>query len=150
VQAMRQKNPAGVMTSTSAKLAGLLLAWYLAMPGIAAAPDDFAGIHATVFDYLEGINQLDRDRLERAFDGNAALKSVNDEGALVIEPIASAIERWLRGAAGERSGKILSIEVADNQIARVVFDFDGAFLDYLTLAKLDEQWRIIDKVFLRR
>lgn len=113
-----------------------------------SAADELQAIRDTVFDYFDGINQVDRERLERAFDPGAALKSVDASGALVVEPIADAMARWMRGQVTERSGEILSIDVAGGQVARVVFDFDGDYVDFLTLVKLDGHWRIIDKVFI--
>jgi protease I len=115
-----------------------------------AAADEFPAIRAAVFDYFEGINTVSRDRLERAFDPGAELKSVGESGALVVEPIADAIERWMRGEPDKRVGDILSIDIAAGEIARVVFDYDGRYVDFLTLARINGQWKIIDKVFIRR
>lgn len=126
-----------------------LLGLCLFTSGAAAANDDFSAIRATVFDYFEGINEVSLVRLERAFDESAALKSVDKDGGLAVEPIADAMDRWMQGEPAQRSGKILSIELADGPIARVVFDYDGAYVDFLTLAKLKGQWKIIDKVFIR-
>jgi protease I len=109
---------------------------------------EVAAIQATVFDYFEGINELDRARLESAFDTSAQLKSPDDEGAVKVEPIADAITRWMSGKAQQRKGKILRLEITDEQVAQVVFDYDGIFVDFLTLLKLDGQWKIVDKVFV--
>jgi len=127
----------------------MLLAVCLTVAVSASAADELQAIRDTVFDYFEGINQVDRDRLERAFDPSAALKSVDESGALVVEPIADAMARWMRGQVTERRGDILSIDRAGGQVARVVFDFDGDYVDFLTLVKLNGHWRIIDKVFIR-
>lgn len=135
--------------SFSSLLRLLLLVAGLSSAVSTSAADELQAIRDTVFDYFDGINQVDRERLERAFDPGAALKSVDASGALVVEPIADAMARWMRGPATERRGDILSIDVADGQVARVVFDFDGDYVDFLTLVKLDGHWRIIDKVFIR-
>jgi len=127
----------------------LLLGVCMATAVSATADDDLSAIRDTVFDYFDGINTVDRERLERAFDASAALKSVDESGSLVVEPIADVKERWMRAEVAERSGEILSVDMAGGQVARVVFDFDGAYVDFLTLAKLGGQWRIIDKVFIR-
>ena len=57
--------------------------------------------------------------------------------------------RWMAAKPQPRAGVILSIDVSDEQVARVVFDFDGAYTDFLTLMKIDGRWKIIDKVFIR-
>lgn len=131
--------------------AGLLLAISVAIGGPVAAAEDTAAISATVFDYFDGINEVSRERLERAFDPAAALKSVGPSGALLVEPIGEAIDRWMRGKASSRTGTILAIDIdPDGQVARVVFDYDGAYTDYLSLAKLGGQWKIIDKVYVQQ
>lgn len=131
-----------------ASLAIALLTWCPASLAASATGDDIAAIRSAVFDYFEGINEVDPTRLQRAFADSAALKSVNESGELVVEPIAAAIARWLQAEPRERRGKIMSIDIAGEQIARVVFDYDGVYVDFLTLAKLSGQWQIIDKVFI--
>ena len=138
-----------VRRSFTGLLGLMLLTACLTVSVSASAADELQAIRDTVFDYFEGINQVDRDRLERAFDPSAALKSVDESGALVVEPIADAMARWMRGQVTERRGDILSIDRAGGQVARVVFDFDGDYVDFLTLVKLNGHWRIIDKVFIR-
>jgi len=117
---------------------------------VRAAEQDFAGIRAAVFDYFEGINEVSRERLERAFDPSAELKNVGEDGAIVRQPIAQVIERWMAKEPVRREGEILSIDVTDGEIARVVFDYNGAYIDFLTLAKVRGHWKIIDKVFVTR
>ncbi|MFK7829322.1 MAG: nuclear transport factor 2 family protein [Congregibacter sp.] len=133
---------------------GVLLAASITISRPAYGADDHAAIRTAVFDYFEGINEVSRVRLERAFDSDAELKSVNASGALAAEPIADAIARWMHGDASTRRGEVLSVDLfgdaVGGQFARVVFDFDGAYIDLLTLAKLQGQWKIIDKVFVRK
>ena len=113
-----------------------------------AGDEEVAAIQAAVFNYFEGINEQDRARLEGAFDTSAQLKSPDGDGAVKVEPIADAIARWLSGEAQQRTGKILKLDITENQVAQVVFDYDGIFVDFLTLLQLDGQWKIVDKVFI--
>jgi protease I len=115
-----------------------------------SADGDFAAIRAAVFDYFDGINEVSRERLERAFDPGAELKSVGEDGAIVAQPIDEVIERWVSKEPAAREGEILSIDVTDGEIDRVVFDYNGDYIDFLTLAKVRGQWKIIDKVFVTR
>jgi len=110
--------------------------------------EEVAAVQATVYNYFDGINTKDRARLESAFDTSAQLKSPDGDGAVKVEPIADAIARWMGGEAQSRKGKILALEITDNQVAQVVFDYDGIFVDFLTLFKLDGQWKIVDKSFI--
>jgi len=128
----------------------LSIVLFLAALQAQAAEDDFSAIRAAVFDYFDGINEVNRERLERAFDASAALKSVGEDGLIRVQPIDEVIERWMAKVPEERRGEILSIDVTDGEIARVVFDYNGDYVDFLTLAKLKGQWKIIDKVFVTR
>lgn len=136
-----------------ARLLAALLLWF-ALPVHAAEPPsdagDFAAIHAVVFDYLEGINTVDRERLERAFHPGAELKSVDEEGGLLARPIGEVIDRWMNNAPGTRSGEVISMEINDGKIARVVFDYNGEYTDFLTVARVKGRWQIIDKVFIEQ
>ena len=111
-------------------------------------PVEADAIQTVVFDYFDGINTKNRKRIERAFSKTAQLKSPAEDGTVKFEPIADAIERWMEGKAKERIGKVLSIKVTEGQVAEVKFDFDGEFIDFLTLMKLNGQWKIVDKVFI--
>ena len=115
-----------------------------------SADGDFAAIRAVVFDYFDGINEVSRERLERAFDPGAELKNVGADGTIVAQPIDEVIERWMAKQPAARDGEILSIDVTDGEIARVVFDYNGDYIDFLTLAKVKGEWKIIDKVFVTR
>ena len=113
-----------------------------------ATTNDMASIHAAVFDYFDGINTKNRERIEWAFDPSAQLKSPAGNGKVKVEPIADAVARWMSDTPQSRVGEILAVEITDGQVARVVFDFDEAYIDFLTLLKLDGQWKIVDKVFI--
>jgi hypothetical protein len=110
--------------------------------------EEVAAIQAAVFNYFEGINEKDRARLKSAFDTSAQLKSPDGDGAVKIEPIADAIARWMSGKAQPRKGKVMRLDITEGQVAQVVFDYDGIFVDFLTLLKLDGRWKIVDKVFI--
>ncbi|MEE4279325.1 MAG: nuclear transport factor 2 family protein [Halieaceae bacterium] len=138
------------MITNRYRLACLALAALLCALPLRAAEGDFAAIRAAVFDYFDGINEVSRERLERAFDASAELKNVGDDGRIVAQPIAEVIERWMQKAPAVRRGEILSIDVTDGEIARVVFDYNGDYIDFLTLARVQGQWKIIDKVFVTR
>ena len=113
-----------------------------------AGDEEVAAIQAAVFNYFEGINEKDRARLESAFDTSAQLKSPDGDDAVKVEPVADAITRWMSGKAQQRKGKILKLDITEDQVAQVVFDYDGIFVDFLTLLKLDGKWKIVDKVFI--
>jgi len=117
---------------------------------------DYAAISTTVTDYFEGYKAKDRARLERAFAVEVAnlmgyRKGPDGRRVLSSEPIRSVIDRWTSAAhtplpLGE--GKILSVNIFSEVAAGVVFDFGGVFLDEFQMAKIDGQWRIVNKFFV--
>ena len=151
---MVSRHPGQTVVSTAASfpaaIRAIVIAALLASSAPGFADDDIAAVRATVFDYFDGINEKDRERIDRAFDDSAYLKSVADDGTLRAEPIAEAKARWMEAAARSRTGSILSVDVFDGRVARVVFDFDGVYVDFLTLFKIDGEWKIVDKAFLRK
>jgi len=117
---------------------------------------DYEAIHATVFDYFDGYRTKDRARLERAFAvevANLMGYRKTQEGVRVLssEPIRSVIDRWTSAehtplSLGE--GRILSVNIFSEVAAGVVFDFGGVFLDEFQMAKIEGQWRIVNKFFV--
>ncbi|MEM1188519.1 MAG: nuclear transport factor 2 family protein [Pseudomonadota bacterium] len=130
--------------------AALVLLSSLVSPWSWGDGEDLSAIRAAVFDYFEGINEVSEERLRRAFDASASMKNVGEDGSVVARPIDEVIARWLTKTPETRTGEILSIDVTDGEIARVVFDYNGNYVDFLTLAKVRGEWKIIDKVFVTR
>ncbi len=122
----------------------------------AHASDDEAKITAAVMDYFEGQGEASHERLSRAFHPKSRMMgpSKNKEGKIELRlwEMTPTIGRWGNGkpAKGERIGKILNMHIMDNRLASVSFDSNGRFFDLLTLAKLDGEWKIINKAFIRQ
>jgi hypothetical protein len=133
----------------------------LATPAIAdlAPKTDEAAIRAAVLDYFHGQGQGSIDRLNRAFaveqasmvgvmradDGKESLRAWKD----MREPLAN----WSKEpnpAAPDRDGEILGMQVTDGRIATVTFRSTDRFYDALTLVKIDGEWKIVAKVFVRQ
>ncbi|HSF95779.1 MAG TPA: nuclear transport factor 2 family protein [Thermohalobaculum sp.] len=117
---------------------------------------DYEAIEATVTDYYEGYKTKDRARLERAFAVEVAnlmgyRKGEGGKRVLSSTPIPEVIDRWTSPDTtplklGE--GRILSVNIFSEVAAGVVFDFGGVFLDEFQMAKIDGQWRIVNKFFV--
>lgn len=113
-------------------------------------------IEATVFDYFEGQGERSEERLYRAFDAeNTRMVGVlaGEEGTEVrIWEMSEVLPNWASGdpSTDERIGKIVSMNVIDDRLAVVLFDSDGRFFDALTLAKVNNEWKIVSKVFVRQ
>lgn len=123
-----------------------------------ASLSDRVLIKAAVMDYFEGQGEGSFKRLDRAFNDEASMFGVsrNDEGEeyLRVWPkMSDVIVNWSQNPnpdAEPRDGEILSIDVADDRIATVLFRSTDRFYDALTLVKIDGQWEIASKVFVRQ
>ena len=116
---------------------------------------DYEAISATIFDYFDGIREADRERLERAFLlDQAHMKSYirNAEGELVegAVPITEVIDgEWAVGEGRpELQGRIVSVNIYSDVAAHAVFDYNGEYVDSFQLAKVDGQWKIMNKFFV--
>ncbi|GGY36613.1 nuclear transport factor 2 family protein [Parvularcula lutaonensis] len=118
---------------------------------------DRQAIEAAVMDYFEGQGERSAERLNRAFHAETAqmvgVLSAEDGGTEIRSwAMRETIPRWSEGepSTAERKGEILSMNIADGRLATVMFDSDGRFFDALTLAKIDGEWKIVQKVFIRQ
>jgi len=117
-------------------------------------PDaDRSRIEAVIEDYFQGMYHSDVERLSRAFHPDGRITGY-DEGKLINGPIAAFIQ-FIGGAAapvdeGEAFDmEILAIDVAGDAATVKVRDvYKGLnFVDFLTLLKFEDGWRIVNKTF---
>lgn len=66
----------------------------------------------------------------------------------LIAAVSEWIEKVTAGGGEDRDIKIriLSINMVNDQIANVFLDFDGVLFDMMLVAKVDGDWRILNKV----
>lgn len=128
----------------------------LSLSANAASTNDIEKITATVMHYFEGIGEVSTQRLEKAFDLKAQMitPGKNDAGKseLKVWEIVPTIKRWTSGkpAKKERIGKILNMHVMDSRLASVSFDSNDQYYDLLVLAKMDGEWKIINKAYINK
>ena len=118
---------------------------------------DIAAIEATVNDYFQGQGEASKTRLFRAFSANnATMVGVvkDDAGKEVIKSwkdMNSVLNRWASNenpVGGHRDGEILSLDIVDGRLAVVLFRSTTRFYDALTLAKVNNAWKIIGKSYI--
>lgn len=139
------------------KLTPILAALCAAIsPAFAGDPTSDA-VAAAVFDYFDGQTERSAEKLNRAFAADTAamvFTRTNDDGEMELTsmPLSDILPNWAKGEPGTepRTGKILSMDVVDDRMATVIFDSDGRFLDALTLLKVNGEWKIVAKVFVRQ
>lgn len=117
------------------------------------AESDRVSLEATINDYFLGMHHRDLSRLRRAFHPSARLFGHYD-GTF----IEMSLEEWLAKVLGRpipaENGEtfdmeILSAEITGQVAAVKVRDhYRGLqFTDYLHLAKILSEWRIVNKTF---
>jgi len=115
---------------------------------------DYDAIAGTISDYFDGIRLADRTRLERAFAVDYAhMKAYirNDAGKLTesSRPMKEVIDEWVaRKPNPDLEGRILAIDIYSDIAAQVRFDFNGVYVDAFQLAKIDGEWRIMNKFYI--
>ena len=120
------------------------------------AQDDYDAIKATIENYFEGLKYGDRARLEEAFAvAHAHMKGYtkNKDGELVVSsrPMNEVIDDWVsREPSPQFTGKILSINIFSEVAALATFDFNGIYTDAFQLAKIDGEWRIVNKFYVNQ
>lgn len=120
----------------------------------ASAASDLAAIEATVWTYLDGLYEGDVEKLALAFHPVAHLYS-DDDGAVVDQPR----ERWFEAVRKRpspasqghtRHDRIVSIDCAGPATAMVKCECavpPRYFVDYLTLIRTRQGWRVVAKAF---
>ena len=137
---------------------GALLLMLIAVPSFAFA-EDRAAIEAAVFDYFHGQGEASAARLHRAFSAeNASMVGVRkgDDGVESVhswKDMSEILANWSANEnppGADRDGEIVAMEVVDNRLAVVLFRYTDRFYDALTLAKVNGDWKIVQKAFIEQ
>lgn len=122
--------------------------------------DDELAVREAVHGYFWGRQNGDQERLAAAFDQEFGdMKYVaegddGDDGEIVqIVSLRDFAARMNRPLPHDSQGRILSMDIVDGQMAWVKFLIDAEatdFVDYLLLYKRNGEWRIVNKMFVRR
>ncbi len=120
------------------------------MPASSKNPEE-AGVRAALEAYLEGHATGQGEAFRRAFQPEARMLFVRD-GKFVKTEIADFIARAPGKPAADESQRKRTIDFidisGDAAIARLTLDYpDVKFVDYMTLLKVEGEWRIVSKVF---
>lgn len=139
-----------------AKLFFLTLLGVFSMNQVHANDDDYDAIKTTINNYFDGFRLGDRAKLEKAFAvPYAHMKGyiTGEDGKLVevSRPMNEVIDDWVsRDPSPDFKGRILSINIFSDVAAQATFDFNGIFTDAFQLAKIDGEWRIMNKFYVNQ
>lgn len=131
--------------------------------GCATMPDSPAdqgpeaeAVKLVVLEYFQGQGQASEERLERAFARNHAImmtSTVRSDGTNSVRrtEMDDVISTWVsnENPPGLRSDyEFLSLQIVENRLATVTFRSGTRFFDALTLMKIDNEWKIVTKVYV--
>lgn len=139
----------------------LVLSFFILTPAHAEhhGDPDKAAIKAAVMDYFHGQGEASAERLNRAFARDeVTMVGVmrNDDGEEILrawKDMGEVLDNWAANEnppGGDRDGEILDMHITDGRIATVTFRYTDRFYDAFTLVKIDGEWKIASKVFIRQ
>ncbi len=117
--------------------------------------DDLVAIEAVLQSYFDGLHEGSVDKLAAAFHPTADLRSVAADGSLTVLSRAAWFE-WVRSRPSAQSQELARhdrVVTLDRSGPATAFAKVHCaippryFTDYLTLARLNEGWRIVGKTF---
>lgn len=111
---------------------------------------ELSGIETTLNHYLIGGTENDAERVVSAFHPSAMMKFVQ-EGAFTEVNAAERFGGIKPGPRQDRQTQIVSVDITNEvAVAKVRIDYPTfSFVDYMTLLKLDGEWKIVNKAFTR-
>ena len=131
----------------------ILTAFAIMMPGKGQAQDksDQAGIKMAVLDYVEGIYEVQPERIERSVSKDLAKvgywrapdATTYGEAPMSYEELVDLAGKWNKSGNVDPEKAPKQIEILDlmDQIAVVKLSAQWG-IDYLNLAKIDGRWMI--------
>ncbi|MEY3631581.1 MAG: hypothetical protein RL408_1135 [Bacteroidota bacterium] len=115
------------------------------------AQSEDEGIKSAINSYTEGFTKGDTASLGRAFASNALLRNLNTStGKIADTPLRKFISGMPAGGA-KATGALVNYSYAGTSaIATVEFKFDDfKYIDLLSLMKINEEWKIVCRVYSR-
>ena len=112
-------------------------------------------IHSVIEDYILGWQNADIARLSRAFEVNEGriIWTSDSEDGEVLRSITfgESLERRKVQPTYGKKWEILNLDIVEGRlgVAKVFISTKkGYYIDYLTLQKIDNQWKIVTKMFV--
>lgn len=139
------------MRRSISALAVLALAMIATTAAAQSANPEEAAVRRALEHYLQGHATGDGDHFRAAFHPRANLYWVRD-GALATrtsEEYAAGTRGQPAADEAQRQRRIVSIDIAGTAaVARIDLDYPTTrFIDYMSLLRIDGEWKIIAKVF---
>ena len=116
-------------------------------------------IEHTIQSYIEGLRSNNSNYLMKALETkNGYFQCLVHNTASHQDEVTSisfleAAREWPRSPDQNAKGEIISVDAVDNKMAvvKVRLNYSGAeYIDYLSLYKLNGEWKIVNKVSINR
>ena len=113
---------------------------------------DYALVEQAVSYYLDGGTNNDFETLKKAFHETATMKYIGRDGYTEVNALEFFGKAMKPGPKSNRKTRVVAIDVSGHAAtAKLEIDYPTfTFVDYMTLLKLDGEWKIVSKVFYRR
>ncbi|MEL7005995.1 MAG: nuclear transport factor 2 family protein [Bacteroidota bacterium] len=113
---------------------------------------EYGAIATTLNYYLEGGTNNDFETLKKAFHKEASMQFIGNDGHQSVNAIDFFEKGMKPGPKQNRTTKIESIQIAGNAAkATLHIDYETfRFVDYMTLLKIEGEWKVVSKVFYRQ
>lgn len=107
--------------------------------------NDYDGIVAAAQDYIDGFNEHDVKKFKRAFDEDAWIFYVDEEGRLLKRQLTDEIfEEWANPNNEPVELRILSVlQTGDAACVNLACGTD--YFDFHNMARVDGVWKITNK-----
>jgi hypothetical protein len=122
-----------------------------ASPAAAQQNADETGVRAALNHYIQGHTTGDGSHMKIAFHPNANLYFIRDGkyAERTSADYAAGFSGRPPADEAQRKRRIESVDIAGTAAqAKIVLEYPGVtFTDYMTLLKIDGEWKIVAKVF---
>ena len=137
----------------AAPLLAVLMSGVLALAAPEPISEDEQAVRAVIQLYFDGIIKYDEAALRKAFHPEAQVIGVDKDGEIETVPFQEWV-LYTRGEAPDPTGRINTIISVDITGAAAVAKTDlnwprVRYIDYLSLVKGEDGWRIVNKIFHR-
>ncbi len=108
-------------------------------------------IMKTIQNYFDGRRNADIDLLKTSFIPNANLETLTTDGEVQKISFESYLDVVSKKGKVEVKTQVMYLSISNTiAIAQTRFDYgDKIYLDYLTLLKTNQGWRISNKAFVK-
>ena len=115
------------------------------------APADLAAARVPLENYIQGHATGNGDFMRKAFHPDAKVMSFRDGklASMTAEEFASRFNGKPAADEAQRKRRIEAVEITGNAgSAKIVLDYPTVtYTDYMSLLKVGDEWKIVNKVF---